>query len=55
MPVDFAAYILLAALVIVVIGSAIKIMREYERAVVFTLGRFTDLDHDGPGPPSDRA
>ncbi|MGY6567792.1 MAG: SPFH domain-containing protein, partial [Salinarimonas sp.] len=47
MPVDFAAYILLAALVIVVIGSAIKIMREYERAVVFTLGRFTGVK--GPG------
>ena len=47
MPIDFAAYILLAALVIVVIGSAIKIMREYERAVVFTLGRFTGVK--GPG------
>jgi len=47
MPIDFAAYILLAALIIVVIGSAIKIMREYERAVVFTLGRFTGVK--GPG------
>jgi regulator of protease activity HflC (stomatin/prohibitin superfamily) len=47
MPIDFAAYILLAALVIAVIGSAIKIMREYERAVVFTLGRFTGVK--GPG------
>ncbi len=47
MSFDFAAYILLAVLVIAVFGSAIKIMREYERAVVFTLGRFTGVK--GPG------
>ena len=60
MPIDFAAYILLAALIIVVIGSAIKIMREYERAVVFTLGRFTGVkgarsDHHHSLHPADRA
>jgi regulator of protease activity HflC (stomatin/prohibitin superfamily) len=47
MPIDFAAYILLALLIIGLIGSAIRIMREYERAVVFTLGRFTGVK--GPG------
>lgn len=34
-------------LVIVVISSSIKIMREYERAVIFTLGRFQKVK--GPG------
>jgi regulator of protease activity HflC (stomatin/prohibitin superfamily) len=47
MPIDFAAYILLALLVIGLIASAIRITREYERAVVFTLGRFTGVK--GPG------
>jgi regulator of protease activity HflC (stomatin/prohibitin superfamily) len=47
MPIDFAAYILLAILVIGLIASAIRITREYERAVVFTLGRFTGVK--GPG------
>jgi len=47
MPIDFAAYILLAVLVIGLIASAIRITREYERAVVFTLGRFTGVK--GPG------
>jgi regulator of protease activity HflC (stomatin/prohibitin superfamily) len=47
MPVDFAAYILIAILLIGLIGSAIRITREYERAVVFTLGRFTGVK--GPG------
>ena len=60
MPIDFAAYILLAALIIVVIGSAIKIMREYERAVVFTPrslhGREgARSDHHHSLHPADRA
>ena len=33
--------------VVIVIFAAVKIMREYERAVVFTLGRFTGVK--GPG------
>jgi regulator of protease activity HflC (stomatin/prohibitin superfamily) len=47
MPIDFVAYIFLAVLVIGLIASAIRITREYERAVVFTLGRFTGVK--GPG------
>ncbi len=47
MPIDIVAYILIAVLVIGVIASAIRITREYERAVVFTLGRFTGVK--GPG------
>jgi len=34
-------------LVFVVLGMAIRILREYERAVIFTLGRFTGVR--GPG------
>src|ERR1043166_8200324 len=33
--------------VVIVIFAAVKIMREYERGVVFTLGRFTGVK--GPG------
>jgi len=49
MPLDinFAFYGILILLVIAFLSSAIKIMREYERAVVFTLGRFTRVA--GPG------
>ncbi len=44
---DFGFFGLLAIFVIVFLASAIKILREYERAVVFTLGRFTGTK--GPG------
>ncbi len=44
---DFTFYIILAALLLVLLALSIKIMREYERAVVFTLGRFTGTK--GPG------
>src|SRR5688572_30987167 len=37
----------LAFLVLVFLWSAIKILREYQRGVVFTLGRFTGIK--GPG------
>ncbi|QPC41957.1 slipin family protein [Kaustia mangrovi] len=47
MTVDFAFYVVLVALVVAFLFSAIRIMREYERAVVFTLGRFTKVG--GPG------
>ncbi len=40
-------YFVIAIFVIVFLSSAIKILREYERAVVFTLGRFTGVR--GPG------
>lgn len=44
---DFGFYGLLAIFVIVFLALAIRILREYERAVVFTLGRFTATK--GPG------
>lgn len=42
-----AIYVLLAVLLIAFFVSAINILREYERGVVFTLGRFTRVT--GPG------
>ena len=47
MPVDTIAYGLIALLLLGVAFSAVKIIREYERAVVFTLGRFSGVK--GPG------
>ncbi|MFO7757885.1 MAG: slipin family protein [Roseovarius sp.] len=44
---DFGFYALLTIFLIVFLTAAIKILREYERAVVFTLGRFTGTK--GPG------
>ena len=44
---DLAFYIPIIVLVIVFLTAAIKILREYERGVVFTLGRFTGVK--GPG------
>jgi regulator of protease activity HflC (stomatin/prohibitin superfamily) len=44
---DILALVLLAILVLGFIASAIRILREYERGVVFTLGRFSGLK--GPG------
>jgi regulator of protease activity HflC (stomatin/prohibitin superfamily) len=43
----FAAYVFLAVLAVSFFVSAIRILREYERGVVFTLGRFTRVA--GPG------
>ncbi len=47
MPFEFAFYILAIVLVVLFLSSAIKILREYERGVIFTLGRFTGVK--GPG------
>lgn len=47
LPFDLAAYVALGALALFVLFQAIKILREYERGVVFTLGRFTGVK--GPG------
>ncbi|QIG46421.1 slipin family protein [Nordella sp. HKS 07] len=47
MMIDYVAYLVLAAIVILFFTSAIRILREYERGVVFTLGRFTGVK--GPG------
>src|SRR5690606_35840570 len=42
-----AFYVPIVVLLLVVLAAAIKILREYERGVVFTLGRFTGVK--GPG------
>jgi regulator of protease activity HflC (stomatin/prohibitin superfamily) len=44
---DFAFWIAILVIAIIFLSAAIKIMREYERGVVFTLGRFTGVK--GPG------
>jgi regulator of protease activity HflC (stomatin/prohibitin superfamily) len=44
---DFVWYVVIAAIVILFFYSAIRVLREYERAVMFTLGRFTGVK--GPG------
>ncbi len=43
----FAPYLFLAVLAVAFFVSAVNILREYERGVVFTLGRFTRVA--GPG------
>jgi regulator of protease activity HflC (stomatin/prohibitin superfamily) len=40
-------YIIIAALVVVLLLTSVRILREYERGVVFTLGRYTGVK--GPG------
>ncbi len=45
--IDSLSYVVLLALVLFIVASAIRILREYERGVVFTLGRFTKVT--GPG------
>jgi len=42
-----AVYIAIAAIIVVFLYSGIRILREYERAVMFTLGRFSGVR--GPG------
>lgn len=44
---DIIEYLVIAAVIVALPLSAIRIMREYERAVVFTLGRFSGVK--GPG------
>ncbi len=44
---DLGFYLVLIFLIVAFLASAIKILREYERGVVFTLGRFTSVK--GPG------
>ncbi len=41
------AFIVLAVFIVMLLASAIKILKEYERGVVFTLGRYTGMK--GPG------
>jgi regulator of protease activity HflC (stomatin/prohibitin superfamily) len=40
-------YVVFLAIVILIVASSVRVMREYQRAVVFTLGRFTGVK--GPG------
>ncbi len=40
-------YLVIAALLVAILASTIRILREYERGVVFTLGRFSGIK--GPG------
>ncbi|MBU6461349.1 MAG: hypothetical protein KGL35_02750 [Bradyrhizobium sp.] len=49
MILDYLTYVAIAVIVIIFIflASAIRILREYERGVVFMLGRFTGAK--GPG------
>ncbi|MER8752313.1 slipin family protein [Mesorhizobium sp. M1050] len=47
MIIGYVAYLILALLVLMFLSAAIRILREYERGVVFTLGRFTGVK--GPG------
>ena len=47
MPIDAIASAIIALLLLGVLLSAVRVMREYERAVVFTLGRFSGVK--GPG------
>ena len=47
MMLDYLTYAAIALLIIIFFTQAIRILREYERGVVFTLGRFTGVK--GPG------
>ncbi len=44
---DLVFYVVLIAILLAVLGSAVRVLREYERGVVFTLGRYTGTK--GPG------
>jgi len=44
---DLISYLILGFILIAFLSAAVKILREYERAVVYTLGRFTGVR--GPG------
>ena len=46
-PVNLFAWIIAFALVVIIFGSAVRILYEYERGVVFRLGRFVGVK--GPG------
>src|SRR5216684_2082881 len=44
---DYLSYLLLVAVVVVFLSAAIRLLREYERGIVFTLGRFTGVKGSG--------
>ncbi|MHC2439840.1 slipin family protein [Bradyrhizobium sp. USDA 4451] len=47
MMLDYFIYAAIALLIIVFLTQAVRVLREYERGVIFTLGRFTGVK--GPG------
>ncbi len=47
LPFDLIAYAVVAVIALFVLSQAIRILREYERGVMFTLGRFSGVK--GPG------
>ena len=47
LPVIPMTTVYIVMILIILLASAIRILREYERGVVFTLGRFTGVK--GPG------
>ncbi|TPK89444.1 slipin family protein [Mesorhizobium sp. B2-4-12] len=47
MMIGYVAYLIVALVVIIFLSASIRILREYQRGVVFTLGRFTGVK--GPG------
>ncbi|WP_354086450.1 slipin family protein [Bradyrhizobium sp. S3.3.6] len=47
MMIEYSIYAVLALIVVMFLTQAIRILREYERGVIFTLGRFTGVR--GPG------
>ncbi len=47
MNIDFALYVTIGSMLIIFLVFSIRVMREYQRAVMFTLGRFTGVK--GPG------
>ncbi|WP_092184152.1 slipin family protein [Bradyrhizobium sp. cf659] len=47
MMLEYSIYAVLALIVILFLTQAVRVLREYERGVIFTLGRFTGVK--GPG------
>ncbi|MET4067565.1 regulator of protease activity HflC (stomatin/prohibitin superfamily) [Bradyrhizobium sp. S3.2.6] len=45
--IEYSIYAVLALIVVMFLTQAVRILREYERGVIFTLGRFTGVR--GPG------
>jgi regulator of protease activity HflC (stomatin/prohibitin superfamily) len=48
-PITLSVVIFIAAVVLLLLYSAIKIVNQYERLLVFTLGRTSEKDVKGPG------
>ncbi|BCH26292.1 membrane protein [Mesorhizobium sp. L-8-10] len=45
--IEYVSYLVIALAIVLFLSAAIRILREYQRGVVFTLGRFTGVK--GPG------